>query len=152
MRINIIAIGKIKEKYFADAVEEFSRRISRFVDFSVVEVMEAPPTKSVAEKQDIEGKALLQKAKGYVVVMDGRGKTMSSEELSELISSKCAAGQSEFSLLIGGSHGHSEFVLKSADVILSFGRNTFPHQLFRVMLTEQIYRAISIINGLPYHK
>ena len=84
--------------------------------------------------------------------MDMRGKELSSEGLAELVKSKCTLGESEFSFLIGGSHGHTEELRQKADMLLSFGKNTFPHQLFRVMLSEQIYRALCINAGTPYHK
>lgn len=152
MKINIIAIGKIKEKYFADAINEYVKRASRYADVKVVELADAPPSKSPEEQRKIESDLLLGKAKGYIVAMDMRGKELSSEGLAELIKSKCTLGESEFSFLIGGSHGHTEELRQKADMLLSFGKNTFPHQLFRVMLSEQIYRALCINAGTPYHK
>lgn len=152
MKINIIAIGKIKEKYFSDAIAEYVKRASRYADVKVVELADAPPSKTSEEQRKIESDLLLCKAKGFVVAMDMRGKELSSEGLAELIKSKCTLGESEFSFLIGGSHGHTEELRQSADMLLSFGKNTFPHQLFRVMLSEQIYRALCINAGTPYHK
>lgn len=152
MRINIVAVGRLKEKYFADAVAEYSKRISAYCDFSVAEVAPAPPAKSPAEQRETESAALFAKAKGYVIALDGRGKKLSSEGLAELIDSKCSSGVSEFSFLIGGSHGLNDDVPQKADFTLSFGEMTFPHQLFRVMLAEQIYRALAINAGTPYHK
>lgn len=152
MKINIIAIGKIKEKYFSDAIAEYVKRASRYADVKVVELADAPPSKTPEEQRKIESDSLLCKAKGFVVAMDMRGKELSSEGLAELIKSKCTLGESEFSFLIGGSHGHIEELRQRADMLLSFGKNTFPHQLFRVMLSEQIYRALCINAGTPYHK
>lgn len=152
MKINIIAIGKIKEKYFVDAINEYVKRASRYADVKVVELADAPPSKSLEEQRKIESDLLLGKAKGYIVAMDMRGKELSSEGLAELVKSKCTLGESEFSFLIGGSHGHTEELRQKADMLLSFGKNTFPHQLFRVMLSEQIYRALCINAGTPYHK
>lgn len=152
MKINIIAIGKIKEKYFVDAICEYVKRSSRYADVKVVELTDAPQSKSIAEQQKIESDSLLLKAKGFVIAMDSRGKMMSSEDLAELIDTKCNEGISEFSFLIGGSHGHTDELRNKVDLLLSFGKNTFPHQLFRVMLSEQIYRALSINAGAPYHK
>lgn len=152
MRITIVAVGRLKEKYFSEAVAEYAKRCSAYCDFSVTELPPSPPAKSPAEQRDTESAALLAKAKGCVVVMDGRGKEMSSDALAKFISAKCSAGVSEFSFLIGGSHGMNEDALRHADAVMSFGAPTFPHQLFRVMLAEQIYRALSINAGTPYHK
>ena len=152
MKINIIAIGKIKEKYFTDAIAEYLKRASRFAEVKVVELPDAPQGKTPAEQQHIESEQLLSKAKGYIVAMDFRGKEFSSEQLAGLIKTKCNDGESEFSFLIGGSHGHTDDLRSRANLVLSFGKPTFPHQLFRVMLCEQVYRALSINAGLPYHK
>lgn len=152
MRINVIAIGKIKEKYFSDAVAEYVKRASRFADVRVIELADAPQGKTPAEQRLIESERLLEKAKGYTIAMDFRGTQLSSEKLAELIKNKCSDGIGEFSFLIGGSHGHSDALREKADMLLSFGSNTFPHQLFRVMLCEQVYRALSINAGSPYHK
>lgn len=152
MKINIIAIGKIKEKYFQDAVSEYVKRSSRYAEVKVIELEDAPQSKTPDEQRVIESERLLSKAKGYIIAMDFRGKSMSSESLAQFISQKCIEGVSEFSFLIGGSHGHSDELRKRVDMLLSFGANTFPHQLFRVMLAEQVYRALSINAGTPYHK
>ncbi len=152
MKINIIAIGKIKEKYFFDAIVEYLKRCSRYADVRVTELEEAPPSKSPAEQRRLESKELTRHATGYTLAMDMRGKALSSEEFAALISTKCTEGISEFSFLIGGSHGLSDEARESADAVISFGKATFPHQLFRVMLAEQIYRALSINVGAPYHK
>ena len=152
MKINVIAIGKIKEKFFSDAIAEYLKRCSRFADVRVVELPDAPQGKSPLEQQRIESDSLLSKAKGYIVAMDFRGKELASESLAELLKTRCNDGESEFSFLIGGSHGHTDELREKADFVLSFGKPTFPHQLFRVMLCEQIYRALTINAGLPYHK
>lgn len=152
MKINIVAIGKIKESFFSDALKEYVKRISRYAEINVIEIDDAPASKGADEQKKIEGDRLLEKAKGYVVALDGGGKELSSEGLAELIDRKCTDGVGEFSFLIGGSHGHGEKVKERADFILSFGPMTFPHQLFRVLAAEQIYRALSINAGTPYHK
>ncbi len=152
MKINIIAIGKIKEKYFLDGVTEYVKRSSRYADIKVFELPDAPQGKTPSEQQKIESELLLSKAKGFIIAMDSRGKLLSSEDIAHLIDSKCSDGVGEFSFLIGGSHGHTDELRAKANLLLSFGKNTFPHQLFRVMLSEQIYRALTINNGLPYHK
>ncbi|MBO4554728.1 MAG: 23S rRNA (pseudouridine(1915)-N(3))-methyltransferase RlmH [Clostridia bacterium] len=152
MKVNVVAIGKIKEKYFTDAIAEYAKRLSRYADFKVIELADAPQGKTVEEQKKIESDELLQKAKGFVIALDPRGKELTSEDFAELIKTKCTEGQSEFSFLIGGSHGHTDELRAQADVVMSFGKPTFPHQLFRVMTCEQIYRAFCIINGTPYHK
>ncbi|MEG2450195.1 MAG: 23S rRNA (pseudouridine(1915)-N(3))-methyltransferase RlmH [Clostridia bacterium] len=152
MKINVIAIGKIKEKYFEDAILEYAKRMSKFADFNIVELADAPPGKTACEQQKIEGARLLAAAKGYIIALDGGGVELSSEGFSQLIASKCNEGFSEFSFLIGGSHGHGQEVKDKANMKLSFSKMTFPHQLFRVVLCEQIYRAMTIIAGTPYHK
>ena len=118
----------------------------------MTELGDAPQGKSASEQSRIESEALLEKARGYTIALDMRGKQLSSEELASLIKDKCNDGISEFSFLIGGSHGHSDALRQQVDEVLSFGKATFPHQLFRVMLSEQIYRALSINAGTPYHK
>ena len=152
MKINLIAIGKIKETYITDGIKEYAKRISRFAEFNIVELPDAPQGKTPEEQADVEGKRLLEKAKGVIIILDGKGKNLSSEGLAEYIDKKCTEGTGEFSFLIGGSHGHSLETKKRADLLLSFGAMTFPHQLFRLMLTEQIYRALTINSNLPYHK
>lgn len=152
VRVNVVAVGRLKEKYFADAVAEYAKRLFAHCAFSVIEVSPAPAGKSPSEQSETETEALFAKAKGCVVALDGRGKRLSSEELAAFIAGKCAAGVSEFSFLIGGSHGLAEGAVKRADEVVSFGAMTFPHQLFRVMLAEQLYRAFTIIGGTPYHK
>ena len=117
-----------------------------------MEVNEATAYKNLVEKSELEGELLLSKAKGLIVALDGRGKLLSSEEIAEFVSYNMINGVSEISFLIGGSNGLSQKVISSARLVLSFGKITFPHQLFRVVLTEQIYRAFTIINGMPYHK
>lgn len=152
MKINLIAIGKIKEKYIVEGIKEYEKRISRFAEFNLIELPDAPQGKTPEEQSDIEGKRLLEKARGNVIILDGKGKTMSSEDLATYIDKKCTEGVGEFSFIIGGSHGHNKATKSHADLLLSFGPMTFPHQLFRMMLTEQIYRALTINNNLPYHK
>lgn len=152
MKINLIAIGKVKENYIVDGVKEYMKRISRFAEFNLIELPDAPQGKTPEEQSDIEGKRLLEKAKGVIIILDGKGKNLSSEGLASYLDKKCTEGNGEFSFLIGGSHGHSAETKSKADLLLSFGAMTFPHQLFRLMLTEQIYRSLTINANLPYHK
>ena len=152
MKINIITTGKLKERYFSDAVNEYVKRCSRFGDVRVTELPDAPQGKTAAEQSRIESVQLLDKAKGYIIAMDGRGEQITSEELASLISARGLDGTKEISFLIGGSHGHTDELRARADKLISFGRITLPHQLFRVVLAEQIYRALTIIAGTPYNK
>ena len=152
MRINIVAIGKIKERYFSDAISEYIKRCSRYCDVRIIEIPDAPQGKTPDEQRRIESALLLEKATGYVVATDVGGEQVSSESLAATIKSKGVEGAKEISFLIGGSHGHTAALLARADAVVSFGKITLPHQLFRVVLAEQIYRALTINANLPYHK
>lgn len=147
-----MAVGKIKETFFTDAIREYAKRLSKFCEFRVTEVEEATSLTNLQQKQEKEGDLLLTKAKGYIIVLDGGGKQISSEDLAKTLDDNMTAGVSEFSFLIGGSNGLSDKVKKCANQVISFGKITFPHQLFRVVLSEQIYRAFTIINHINYHK
>lgn len=145
IRINLVCVGTLKEKYWTQAVEEYTKRISRYATFNIVE---CPEKRTVDE----EGKEILKKLKGYVVVFDIGGKIVSSPDISDLMRDRLNAGTSEFSFVIGGSDGLSEEVRSRADFAMSFGRVTYPHQLMRVIASEQIYRALTIMNNVTYHK
>ena len=152
MKVNVVCVGKIKEKFFTDAINEYLKRLSRFADVKIIEVDEASNISNLEQKSKIEGERLLAKSTGVIVALDGAGKLLSSEEISQFIQNKKVNGESVISFIIGGSNGLSREVLDRASLKLSFGKITFPHQLFRVVLAEQIYRAFTIIEGLPYHK
>lgn len=152
MKVNIVCVGKIKESFFVDAISEYQKRLSRYCNFKIIEVDEDSKQTNLQLKSEKEGTLLLAKCSGVIVALDGKGKMLASEEIAEFIEKKEVTGSSEISFVIGGSNGLSEAVLKRADLVLSFGKITFPHQLFRVVLSEQIYRAFTIIKGLPYHK
>ena len=152
MKINIVCVGKIKENFFVDAINEYKKRLSRFCTFNIIEVDEDSKQTNLLAKSEKEGKLLLAKCSGIIIALDGRGKMLSSEEIADFIEKKEVSGISEISFVIGGSNGLSDEALKKASLVLSFGKITFPHQLFRVVLSEQIYRAFTILKGLPYHK
>lgn len=156
MKINVIAVGKIKENYFKDAIGEYAKRLSRFCDFNIIEVDEYRNTKDTAEEinitKNIEGDRLIKKLRGCVIVTDRSGIMFSSEELAEKMRNVTTGGISEISFVIGGSNGLSKAVLDRADAVISFGKVTYPHQLMRVILTEQIYRAFTINSSIKYHK
>lgn len=159
MKITILCVGKIKESYLRDAIAEYSKRLSRYTELQIVEVADekTPDGASSAEEAKIrrtEGERLLKAMKpdAYHVALAIDGKSLSSEELSGKIEELCVGGVSHISFIIGGSLGLSDEVLKACDYRLSFSKMTFPHQLMRVILLEQIYRAFKIRSGEPYHK
>lgn len=152
MKVNIVCVGKIKERFFTDAIAEYSKRLSKFCSFNIIEVDEDSKESNLEKKSEVEGKRLLEKTSGVIISLDMRGKMLGSPEIADFIKKNQVSGKSEMSFIIGGSNGLSKEVLDKSSLILSFGKITFPHQLFRVVLTEQIYRAFTIISGLPYHK
>ncbi len=159
MNINIICVGSIKETFFRDAVKEYEKRLSRYCKLSITEVKDekTPDDPSSAERNvilDKEGAKILEKikSKDYVIALAIIGKDYSSEELSDHIATLNTNGISDITFVIGGSLGLSEAVYKRANERLSFSRFTFPHQLMRVIILEQIYRSFRIRSGEPYHK
>lgn len=159
MRITILCVGKIKEKYFADAVAEYSKRLSRYCKLEIIEVADekTPDEASEMEERQIkerEGSRLLKylKEDSYLIALAIEGKSLSSVELADYTEKLCVRGVSHITFLIGGSLGLDQEVLKKADYLLSFSKMTFPHQLMRVILLEQIYRSFRIQKGEPYHK
>ncbi len=160
LKINIICIGKIKEKYFTDAVSEYAKRLTAFCKFSVIELNEerirsnTPNEAQIAEVIEAEGKRILQKVgtSDYVAAMCIEGRLLSSEELSETLDKAALSGKSTVDFIIGGSYGLSDEVKRRADLRLSMSKMTFPHQLARVILSEQIYRAFEISTNGKYHK
>jgi len=152
MKINIVAVGKIKEKYITDGIKEYAKRLLAYSAINEIEVAEETSILNMDSKSEKEGVKLLEKAKGFKIGLDIKGLALDSKELSKLIQSNMVNGISEMSFIIGGSNGLSNEVRKQCDILLSFGKMTFPHQLFRLMLYEQIYRAFTIINKTPYHK
>ncbi|TMV48004.1 23S rRNA (pseudouridine(1915)-N(3))-methyltransferase RlmH [Paenibacillus mesophilus] len=159
MQIQIIAVGKLKEKYWTDGIAEYSKRLTPYAKLTITEVPEekAPERMSESEEQQVkqkEGERILAALKPdtYVITMAIGGQMWTSEELADQIDRLGTYGRSHVTFLIGGSNGLSDEVLKRADAKLSFGRITFPHQLIRLVLVEQVYRAFKIIRGEPYHK
>jgi len=152
MKINIVAVGKIKEKFLTDGINEYIKRLGAYTNVNIIEIAEETSVLNIENKSEREGSKLLEKARGYLIGLDLKGVQLDSRELSKLIHTNMVNGISEMSFIIGGSNGLSPEVRSKCDILLSFGKMTFPHQLFRLMLTEQIYRAFSIINGTPYHK
>ncbi|GGL57593.1 23S rRNA (pseudouridine(1915)-N(3))-methyltransferase RlmH [Sporolactobacillus putidus] len=159
MNIEILCVGKLKEKYFKQGIEEYIKRLRPYANVSIVEVADekAPESLSEAEIEQVktaEGERLLKKLpdSSYAIVLAIHGKQMPSEAFAEKIRELATYGQSDIAFIIGGSNGLSDAVLRRADFQLSFSKFTFPHQLMRLILVEQIYRAFKIMRGEPYHK
>lgn len=159
MKISIVCVGKVKEKYFIGAIEEYAKRLSRYCKLEIREVADekTPDGASSGLNEQImekEGRRILDKIPedAYVIALAIEGKQPDSVELSRKISRLGVKGVSHICFVIGGSLGLSPEVMKRADEAVSFSRMTFPHQLMRVILLEQIYRSYRIINHEPYHK
>ncbi len=147
-KTEIVCVGKIKENFIKEGIAEYAKRIERYARFSVTELPDcAVPSQAV----ETESSALLSKLDGFVILLDLRGREISSEELSAEMD-RAFLSCTKIQFVIGGSTGVNDAVRKRADVIIRFGKVTYPHMLMRLILTEQIYRALSISAGLPYHK
>ncbi len=159
MKITVLCVGKIKEKYFAGAIAEYAKRLGRYCSLEIVEVADekTPDGAPEAVEEQIrgrEGERLLRAMKpgAYTITLEIGGKMLDSEALSKKLDLLGVQGVSHIQFVIGGSLGLSEKVRRAADFPLSFSPMTFPHQLMRVILLEQIYRAFRIARGEPYHK
>ena len=159
MKITLITVGKIKEKYFTDAIAEYAKRLSRYCKLEIVEVADEKTPDNASEGlenqiKEKEGERILSKVpdNAYVVALAIEGKQLSSEELADKMEKWNVNGVSHLVFIIGGSLGLTQKVLNRADYSLSFSKMTFPHQLMRVILLEQIYRSFRIRNHEPYHK
>lgn len=159
MKITILTVGKIKEKYLKDAIAEYSKRLSKYCKLEIIEVADekTPDQASEVVEESIrnkEGERLLKYIKddAYVITLEIKGKLLTSEELADKINKLGISGTSHIIFVIGGSIGLGKEVLQRSDYALSFSKMTFPHQLMRVILLEQVYRSYRIIQGEPYHK
>ena len=159
MKITICCVGKIKEKFYSQAIEEYSKRLSKYCKLEIKEAADEKTPDSASDTvnrmiKEKEGDRLLSfiKDDSYVIALAIDGKMLDSVELSEKIDNLMLSGKSDIVFVIGGSLGLDKRVLDRADYKLSFSKMTFPHQLMRVILLEQIYRSYRIINGEPYHK
>ena len=159
MNITLYTVGKIKENFYRQAIEEYSKRLGRYCKLKIIEVSDekTPDHASAAEEEQIknkEGQRLESKIKDgtYLIALAIDGKMLDSVAFSQKIENLAIHGISEIGFVIGGSLGLSEGILKRADMHLSFSKMTFPHQLMRVILLEQIYRGYRIISNEPYHK
>lgn len=159
MKITLITVGKIKEKYLKDAIAEYSKRLSKYCKLEIIEVADEKTVEQASETvengiRDKEAERILKFVKddAYVITLEIQGKLLSSEELAEKIEMLGVQGNSHITFIIGGSIGLGQAVLERSDFALSFSRMTFPHQLMRVILLEQIYRSYRINSHQPYHK
>ena len=159
-KVNILCIGKIKEKYFAQAIDEYAKRLQAFCKLRIIELAEEkirginPNPAQIAEVLQAEGKRIMQKISpsDYVIVLCIEGKLRTSEELAGTFNTLAVTGRSTVDFVIGGSYGLSDEVKAAADEKLSMSRMTFPHTMARMILTEQIYRAYEIASNGKYHK
>lgn len=159
MKVKLVTVGKLKEKYLKDGIAEYSKRLSRFAKVEMVELPDekTPDKASSAENQQImekEAERILGKIadREFVVVLAIEGKQFSSEKFSQILQETTIKGFSDITFVIGGSLGLAPSVKKRANLLMSFGKLTLPHQLMRLVLMEQIYRAFMIQQGSPYHK
>ena len=159
MKITIISVGKIKEKFYRDAVAEYEKRLSRYCKFQIIEVSDEKTPDKASEAEELlikekEAERILTHIKedACLVTLEIQGKKLDSVGFSDFISQKTVNGVSHIQFVIGGSLGLHEKISKISDFKLSFSDMTFPHQLMRVILSEQIYRAFRIMAGEPYHK
>ncbi len=159
MKITLITVGKIKEKYLKDAIAEYTKRLSKYCKLEIVEVADEKTPDNASEVVEIairakEAERIFKYVKddAYVITLEIQGKQLTSEELADKIGKLGVQGTSHIIFIIGGSIGLGKEVMKRSDYALSFSKMTFPHQLMRVILLEQIYRSYRIISGEPYHK
>lgn len=156
INVRIVCVGKLKEKYLKDGIDEYLKRLTRFCKTEIIEVSEElcldVNAQNLAKVKSAEGERIIKNLKGYCIALDLKGKMLTSEELSAKISTLKTQGVSAVSFVIGGSYGLDKAVLDRCDASICFGNFTYPHQLMRLMLTEQIYRAFTIEEGSAYHK
>ncbi|WP_170008550.1 23S rRNA (pseudouridine(1915)-N(3))-methyltransferase RlmH [Bacillus fonticola] len=159
MHITILTVGKLKEKYLKQGIAEYEKRLTRYCKLNIIEVPDekAPETMSEKEEEMVkvkEGERLLGhiRADDYVIALAIEGKSWSSEQLAKEMDKLATYGKSKVTFVVGGSLGLSEEVVRRSDEQLSFSQMTFPHQLMRLILVEQVYRGFRILGGGPYHK
>lgn len=159
MRITLITVGRIKEKFYTAAIDEYVKRLSKYCSLTQIEVSDEKAPENLSDREmtlvkDKEGDRILSKIKDtqYVITLEIEGVQSDSEKFADKLAQLGVSGQSDVVFVIGGSLGLADSVKKRSDYALSFSKMTFPHQLMKVILVEQIYRAYRIINNQPYHK
>lgn len=155
MKIRVIVVGKTSEKYVQEGIKEYEKRLKRFINYSIEEIPDVANRGKTTEKElkEKEGDLILKKLKPneYVVLFDDKGKELSSPGLNQWFEKKALSGNSSISFVVGGAYGFSDEVYERANEKLSLSKLTFNHQMVRLIITEQVYRAFSIKHGLPYH-
>ena len=158
MKVTLICVGKVKEKFYRDAIKEYEKRLGAYIKLNTIEIsdekVKVENDSEIALAMEKEGNNILSKIKDnqYVITLEILGKNLSSEEFASKIDNLMLTGKSDITLVIGGSYGLSDNMKKRSDFALSFSKMTFPHQMMRVVLLEQVYRAYRIITGASYHK
>lgn len=159
MNIKVIAVGKIKEKFMKEGINEYSKRLSRYTSLKIIEVNDEKAPENLSQKdveiiKNKEGDKIIQKLpqSSYIIALTLDGKELSSEELSEKMEEIMLGGQNDITFIIGGSLGLSDEAINKSNYKLSFSKMTFPHQLMRLILLEQVYRGFKIMRSEPYHK
>ena len=155
LSVNLICVGKIKEKYIIQGIDEFTKRLQSFIKFNLIELKEDGNDSNREEsikKESLLIKNNLEKFKGYNILLDVKGREFSSEEMSETIEKLTVQGTSTINFIIGGSYGVSNELKALSNIRLSFSKMTFPHQLMRLIFMEQLYRWFTITNNIKYHK
>lgn len=159
MKITILAVGKLKEKYWKQAIAEYQKRLGAYTKIEIIEVPDEKAPENMSDKEieqvkQKEGQRLLAKVKpqSTVITLEIKGNMLTSEGLAKNLQQRMVQGQSDFTFIIGGSNGLHQDVLDRSNYALSFSKMTFPHQMMRVILLEQVYRAFKIMRGEPYNK
>ncbi|MDY5059291.1 23S rRNA (pseudouridine(1915)-N(3))-methyltransferase RlmH [Staphylococcus simulans] len=159
MKITVLAVGKLKEKYWKQAIAEYQKRLSAYTKIEIIEVPDEKAPENMSDKEieqvkQKEGQRLLAKVKpqSTVITLEIKGNMLTSEGLAKNLQQRMVQGQSDFTFIIGGSNGLHQDVLDRSNYALSFSKMTFPHQMMRVILLEQVYRAFKIMRGEAYHK
>ena len=152
IKLRIVAVGGIKESFYREAIAEYVKRLGKWAKAEILEAEEASRIEDPAAKREAEAEGILRRIKGRMVLLDVKGRRVTSEGIAELIARYANAGDSEITFVIGGSNGVAQAVKAKAHEVLSFGDITLPHQLFRVVLLEQLYRAETILHNATYHK
>lgn len=156
LKIRVLAVGKLRERYLASGIEEYRSRLGHYADLAIDEVVvtKASRLPEGPERNNAEGEEILRRISPgeFVIALDERGKELTSRVFSEFLQQRMNRGESRLCFVIGGAGGLSEAVKQRADYSLSLSRLTFPHQLCRLILVEQLYRSFTILHGTPYHK
>lgn len=151
IKIKLVCVGNLKDKFFIDACEEYEKRLTRFCTYTKKELKEYTNLDNIEQIKEREGEEILKNISGFVVLLDLKGKSLSSVKFAKEMQD-LSNKNSEITFVVGGSYGVSSRVFERANIVIKMSDMTFPHRLFRVMLLEQIYRTFTIINGINYHK